>query len=57
MPEFAALRASGDYDVLVDPSHIGAARRELEAVGFTMSAFSFDDLKVNCRGAPRRALR
>jgi hypothetical protein len=51
MPEFAALRASGDYDVLVDPSHIGAARRELEAVGFTMSAFSFDDLESELQGS------
>lgn len=40
MPEFAALRATGDYDVLVDLSHMGAARRELEAVGFTMNAFN-----------------
>ncbi|WP_315831166.1 nucleotidyltransferase family protein [Bradyrhizobium prioriisuperbiae] len=44
MPEIAALRTSGDYDVLVDPSHMGAVRRELEAAGFTMKGFSFDDL-------------
>lgn len=45
MPEIAALRTSGDYDILVDPSYMGAVRRELEAAGFTMKGFSFDDLE------------
>lgn len=44
-PEMAALRASGDYDVLVDPSHMAAVRRELEAAGFTMSSFAFEDVE------------
>jgi hypothetical protein len=44
-PEMAALRASGDYDVLVDPAHMAAVRRELEAAGFTMNSFAFEDVE------------
>ncbi len=39
MPEITALRASEDYDVLVDPSCMTAVRRELEVAGFNTSAF------------------
>lgn len=41
--EMAALRTSGDYDVLVDPAYTHALRLELEAAGFFMHGYSFDD--------------
>lgn len=43
MPEMAARRTNGDYDVLVDPKYMKALRLELEADGFVMRGFSFDD--------------
>lgn len=51
MPEMAALRTNGDYDVLVDPSYMEALRPELEAAGFVMGGFSFDDWGSELQGS------
>lgn len=53
MPEIAALRTSGDYDVLIDPSHMIAVGRELKAAGFTVRGYSFDDWGDELRNSPR----
>lgn len=52
VPEMAALRTNGDYDVLVDPSYMEALRLELEAAGFAMGGFSFDDWGSELQNSP-----
>ena len=52
MPEMAALRTNGDYDVLIDPTYMDALRPELEAAGFVMRGFSFNDWGGELQSSP-----
>ena len=52
VPDMAALRTNGDYDVLVDPSYMAALRPELEAAGFSMGGFSFEDWGSELQNSP-----
>lgn len=52
IPEMAALRTTGDYDILVDPTYMDALRPELEAAGFVMRGFSFDDWGSELQSSP-----
>ncbi len=52
IPEMAALRITGDYDILVDPTYMDALRLEFEAAGFFMRGFSFDDWGSELQRSP-----
>ncbi len=52
IPEMAAIRTTGDYDVLVDLSYMEALRLEFEAAGFFMRGISFDDWGSDLQNSP-----